>query len=122
MINLNSLVNQLRSEVLLDLDQSDIRFPDKIVVRAINHTILDMLQKKPILRFVDTNAYLSDEAFLLGENALSDESTEINLPTRYREALLHGTAARLFNGDSDNQVDAQRMAVEKSRFDELMLY
>lgn len=122
MITLSTLVHQLRSEVLMDLDQSDFRFPDKIVVRAVNHTILDMLQKKPILRFTDTNAYAEDESFLVDENALSDTSTEINLPARYREALLHGTAARLFNGDANNQVDAQRMALEKARFDELMLY
>ena len=121
MIDLKDAVHELRSQVLLDLDSSDFRWPNAHVVRAANTTIQEMLRKRPILLFRQTNKYVSNEEYLLDADVLENDGTaEIELPARYREALIHGMAARCYEGDANNQTDAARMAYEKARFDELM--
>ena len=88
---------------------------------VFNTTIQEMLRKRPILLFRHTNQYVSNEEYLLEADVLEDGGTaEIELPARYREALIHGMAARCYEGDANNQTDAARMAYEKARFDELM--
>lgn len=120
MIDFVDAVNELRTQVLLDVDASDFRWPNALVLRAANAVIREMMQKKPILLFDEENHYLSVDDFVLGDSAF-DEHAKVNVPGRYREAFIHGMAAQLLNGNATNQVDAQRMAYEKSRFDELML-
>ena len=121
MIDLQGAVHEMRSQILEDLDSSDFRWPDALVIRAANTTIQEILRKRPILLFRTTNKYVDADSYLIPEDALDEGGThEIELPARYREALIHGMAARCFEGDANNQVDAARMAYEKSRFDELM--
>ena len=121
MIDLKQAVHECRSQILMDLDASDFRWPDVLMIRAANWTILEMLNLRPILKFSAPNAYSGAEAFLVPETALNDgASFEIQLPAKYREAFTHGMAARCFNGDANNQVDASRMAYELQRFNELM--
>lgn len=120
MIDFVDSVHELRTQVLMDVDASDFRWPDRLVLRAANAVIREMLQKKPILLFDAENHYLSEEDFALGDDAF-DAKAQVKFPGRYREAFIHGIAAQLLNGNTSNQVDAQRMALEKSRFDELML-
>lgn len=121
MIDLKTAVHECRSQILMDLDASDFRWPDALMVRAANWTILQMLAKRPILLFSAYNSYSKAEDFLIPEDALDNGGTaEIAFPARYREALVHGMAARCFNGNANNQTDAARMAYEMQRFTELM--
>lgn len=121
MIDLKTAVHECRAQILMDLDASDFRWPDVLMVRAANWTILEMLARRPILAFSAPNAYQEADDFLLPETALDNGGTaEIAFPARYREAFVHGMAARCFNGDSNNQTDATRMAYELQRFTELM--
>ena len=121
MIDLKDAVAECRTQILMDVDASDFRWPDPIMVRAANLTISDILRKRPILLFSDINEYGNEEDFMIPDGALKNGGTYgINIPAKYREAFLHGLAARCYNGDANNQMDASRMAIEKQRFDELM--
>jgi hypothetical protein len=93
------------------------------MVRAANWAILEMLRLKPILKFTAPNAYEDESAFLIPEDALKGEDpVEVKIPSKYREAFVHGMAARCFGGDANNQADATRMAYEQQRFMELMKF
>lgn len=115
-------VRDCRSQILMDLDASDFRWPDALMIRQANLVIAEILRKRPILLFKATNAYGKTEDYLLEDTALEEgANTEVNFPETYREAFIHGLAARCFGGDANNQTDASRMAFEKQRFDELMM-
>ena len=121
MIDLKSAVQTCRAQILLDLDASDFRWPDVLMVQAANWVILEMLNRKPILAFSAPNTYAEADDFLIPEGALSNGGTfEVAFPSRYREAFVHGLAARCFNGDAHRQTEAARMAVELQRFNDLM--
>lgn len=121
MIDLKSAVAECRTQILMDVDKSDYRWSDALMVRSANWTILEMLQRKPILRFTAPNAYKPDEAFLVPEDALKNDGTfEVVIPAKYREAFIHGLAAKCLNSESGNQVEAAKMSFEMQRFTELL--
>ena len=123
MIDLKQAVLECRSQILMDLDADAFRWTDVLMVRAANWAILEMLNLKPILKFTAPNAYVEADAFLIPENALNEGGNfEVQLPAKYREAFVHGMAARCFGGDANNQADATRMAYEQQRFMELMKF
>lgn len=114
-MKLQDLITECRTMILSDVDASDYRWNDAMMIRMANATIVEMLRKRPILKFSAPNEYEEVEAF-----KVSSVEDDVKFPEKYREAFLHGLAFHCFASESTNAVSVQQMQYEKTRFDELM--
>ena len=121
-INVQALITRVRSEITMDTDASDPRWPDVTMTDFVVQAGHELLRTCRHLLLDTSGAPSRSDAFFAGvtTESVANGTAVLPLPQRYTEALMHGVAMRCFLMDAADQTNAARATYERTRFAELL--
>ncbi len=117
-VSANTVITRTRTEIVMDTDASNYRWPDVVMVDYANQTVREILANRPHLLIDAQGAPMNGDDVVEGVTLAALSSATWPLPAHYEEAIMHGVAMRCFLQDSSDQSNAARASYELSRFRE----